>query len=58
MGNKLQRNIQNTKKHLSTTQGGDGVNSNLISGDLKNKAIKDGGSTAGLPPNNKQKDHQ
>ena len=23
-----------------------------------NKAIKDGGSTAGLPPNNKQKDHQ
>ena len=24
----------------------------------ENKAIKDGGSTAGLPPNNKQKDHQ
>ena len=24
----------------------------------KNKAIKDGGSTAGLPTNNKQKDHQ
>ena len=23
-----------------------------------NKAIKDGGSTAVLPPNNKQKDHQ
>ena len=26
--------------------------------DKDNKAIKDGGSTAGLPPNNKQKDHQ
>ena len=25
---------------------------------VMNKAIKDGGSTAGLPPNNKQKDHQ
>ena len=27
-------------------------------GSIQNKAIKDGGSTAGLPPNNKQKDHQ
>ena len=25
---------------------------------IKNKPIKDGGSTAALPPNNKQKDHQ
>ena len=44
-------------EHLSTSFQGTYFNRQATSFE-ENKAIKDGGSTAGLPPNNKQKDHQ